>query len=118
MPKTKELVIANQLEIPAEQLDAIDEIIKRCKPVVTLANQSLKDSLVIANGLLQMKAFFKNNDIRKLVDAMQDSHLGFLTDRNPIALFKAEKSWKKIKAYNYDQIVEALIPCMLKGYSR
>lgn len=112
----KQLSIQNQLTIPEVRLNDIETIIEQCKPVATSVNQTFRDSLIIANGLLQMKEFFNDSDVKKLVEAMRDSHLGFLTDRNEYAIWKAKKNGKDLKPYTYNQIIEALIPCMLKGY--
>ena len=108
-----------QIAIPEETLKAMQEVIDSCVPATTKAVQTLQDSLVIANGLNSLRDFFKNEDVKKLVLTMQDSTLGFLTDREPIALARqnAKKSPQYQKEpYTYEEIVEALIPPMLEGY--
>lgn len=98
-------------------LNQIQETIDSCLPICMSASQSFQDSLVIANGLNQMRELFKNPQIKALVEAMQDTTLGFLTDRP-----KGKKRWDKRQnkyvesSYNYEEISEALIPMMLEGY--
>jgi hypothetical protein len=108
-----------QIAIPEATLKAMQEVIDSCVPATTKAVQTLQDSLIIANGLNSLRDFFQNEDVKKLVLTMQDSTLGFLTDREPMALARqnAKKSPQYQKdPYTYEEIVEALIPPMLEGY--
>jgi hypothetical protein len=57
--------------------------------------------------------------MRELIEMSRDNRAGFLTDRNPAALRKHNADPNKkyeLKPYSYDQIIEALLPCILEGY--
>ncbi len=111
--------VIGPITIPEDLLVSMQKSIDLCVPATSKAVQTLNDSLVIANGLNELRAFFKNEDVKKLVKTIQDTTLGFLTDREPIALAKAnakkDSKWRK-DPYTYEEIVEALIPPMLEGY--
>ena len=96
-----------KIEIETGVLQEMQETIDACVPVTSKALQTLEDSLTIANGLIQMRAFFQNPQVEQLVTAMKDTTVGFLTDR--------PRGGKKTP-YAYTAIVEALIPCLLDGY--
>lgn len=107
------------IKIDQGLLDGIQAIINECMPIASTTAQSISDSLVIANGLNQMREFFKNDNVEKLVLSMKDSKLGFLTDRSPSAIKKHNSNSKKryeLKPYSYDEITEALLPLLLEGY--
>jgi hypothetical protein len=117
--KVEQKTIHGPIQISEELLSEMQSTIDLCIPATTKAVQTINDSLVIANGLNSLRAFFQNEEVKKLVETMQDSTLGFLTDRDPISLAKYNKKASPQyykKAYSYDQIVEALIPPMLEGY--
>jgi hypothetical protein len=107
------------IEIPEKLITDMQKTLDDCLPITSKASQTLSDSIVIANGLNSLREFFQNDEVKKLVITMQDSTVGFLTDREPVALarYNAKQSpdWKK-QPYSYDEIVEALIPPMLDGY--
>ena len=111
--------VIGTIAIPQELIDSMQKAIELCVPATSKAVQTLNDSIIIANGLNELREFFKNEEVRKLVQTMQDTTVGFLTDREPIALAKAndkkEPKWRK-EPYTYEEIVEALIPPMLEGY--
>jgi len=118
--KTQQREIPGPITIPEETLNAMQATIDSCVPATAKAVQTLQDSLIIANGLNSLRQFFQNPDVKKLVETMQDSTLGFLTDRSPesLAKYNAKQSspqWQK-HPYTYEDIVEALIPPMLEGY--
>lgn len=118
LPATKGLNLV-PIDIPEELMTQMQETIDLCIPAATNPAQTLNDSLVIANGLNMLRAFFENEEVKKLVLTMKDSSLGFLTDREPKALYKtnAKKSAQYQKdPYSYEEIVEALIPPMMEGY--
>jgi len=117
--QTVEREVIGAIEIPQELIDSMQKAIELCVPATSKAVQTLNDSIVIANGLNQLREFFKNKEVKKLVLTMQDTTIGFLTDREPAALAKTnakkDPQWKK-DPYTYEEIVEALIPPMLEGY--
>lgn len=117
-PKQENLPQA-PINIPTDLLTKMQETLDACLPATSKAVQTLNDSIVIANGLNELREFFKNDEVKRLVETMQDTTLGFLTDRSPDKLkqYNAKKppEWQK-HAYTYDEIVEALIPPMMEGY--
>jgi hypothetical protein len=109
--------IQGPIEISEDLITSMEKTITDCLPATSTASQTIKDSLVIANGLNSLRTFFQNEDVKKLINTMRGSALGFLTDK------EAGKKWngKKQKMvdvvpYTYDEVVEALIPPMLEGY--
>jgi hypothetical protein len=108
---SKQVAARNELiKVDKALLEQIQSVIDECLPVATKAAQSISDSLIIANGLNQMRTFFENPDVQKLVMSMKDSKLGFLTDSRPA------RDGRSPKTYDYNQISEAIIPMMLEGY--
>jgi len=111
--------IIGTIEIPQDLIDSMQKAIELCVPATSKAVQTLNDSIVIGNGLNELRKFFQNPEVKKLVLTMQDTAVGFLTDREPMALAKAnakkDPQWRK-DPYTYEEIVEALIPPMLEGY--
>jgi hypothetical protein len=106
------------IKIDENLLESIQKTIEDCLPIASKAAQTIGDSVTIANGMNQLREFFKNPDVVKLVDSMKDSKLGFLTDKP-----KGAKKWdprqqKKVDVVPYTphEISEALIPMMLEGY--
>lgn len=98
---------------------AFQDAIDKCEPVVAKASHTIQDSLTIANGILHIKAFLNVPDVKRLIEGLQESTTGFLTDRNPLTLKKqnAKKPPQYHKQeYSYDEIVEALTPCLMEGY--
>ncbi len=116
--KIEREVIGN-IEIPQELINSMQKAIELCIPANSKAMQTINDSIVIGNGLNELRKFFQNDEVKKLVQTMQDTTVGFLTDREPMALAKANAKktpqWRK-EPYTYEEIVEALIPPMLEGY--
>ncbi|MCK5601753.1 hypothetical protein KAR91_07795, partial [Candidatus Pacearchaeota archaeon] len=80
--------VIGTIAIPQELIDSMQKAIELCVPATSKAVQTLNDSIIIANGLNELREFFKNEEVRKLVQTMQDTTVGFLTDREPIALAK------------------------------
>lgn len=117
--QTAEREVIGTIAIPQELIDSMQKAIELCVPATSKAIQTLNDSIVIGNGLNQLREFFKNEEVKKLVLTMQDTTVGFLTDREPMALAKTnakkDPQWRK-EPYTYEEIVEALIPPMLEGY--
>ncbi len=106
------------IKIDANILEDVQKTIDECLPVTTKVNQTISDSITIANGMNKLKVLFKNPEIIKLVNSMKDSRLGFLTDKP-----EGKKKWNKnakqmenVKSYTYDELVSAMIPMVLEGY--
>jgi len=107
------------LMIPEELQEKFDLVVKECSGALSTGVNSIKDSLVVMNGIRSLKAFFKTPEIQELVEMSQESPAGFLTDRSEKNIFKHNKNPDRkydMKPYSYAQIVEALIPCCLEGY--
>lgn len=118
--QTVEREAIGSIDIPQELIDSMEKAVTACVPHSSKAVKSIKDSVVIAKGLIELRKFFQNEEVKKLVITMQDTAVGFLTDREPAALAKANakktnSQWRK-EPYTYEEIVEALIPPMLEGY--
>jgi len=118
--QTVEKGAIGSIDIPQELIDSMEKAVTACVPHSSKAVKSIKDSVVIAKGLIELRKFFQNEEVKKLVITMQDTAVGFLTDREPAALAKANAkktnaAWRK-DPYTYEEIVEALIPPMLEGY--
>lgn len=106
------------IDISEETLNAMQKIVTDCAPIMGKDNQTFTDSVVIANGMLQLKEFMKLPDVQKLVGAMANTEVGFLTDKAPGTMKWDNRQKKKVKVvpYTHDEIVGALIPPMLDGY--
>ena len=107
------------LTIPDDLSEKFDLVVRECSGALSTGVNSIKDSLVVMNGIRSLKAFFNTPEVQELVEMSQESPAGFLTDRSKASVFKHNKNPNKkyeMKPYTYEQIVEALIPCCLEGY--
>lgn len=104
--------------IDQDTLTEMQTVIDKCTPIVGNNTQTFTDSVVIANGMLQLREFMNLPDVRRMVESMANTEVGFLTDRPPgkEKYDKRKKKYVKIVPYTYDEIVNALIPPMLEGY--
>lgn len=111
----------SDLIIKPETVQSLDAIILNCSDVLGKSGiRSIADSLAVLQGVKKLKEFFKQSEIKKLVEDAQDNEAGFLTDRSPEAIWKHnQNSHKKydLKPYTYDQVLNAIIPLMLEGYA-
>ena len=113
---TKELTVTPNKEIIAVG-NRIDEIVNECLPVAAQENQNFVQALTLANGIKALRQIFLNDPhIKETIQAMQNTHLGFMTDRTPAAIYKARQGSKELKPYRYEETVEVCIEAMLKGY--
>lgn len=113
---TKELTITPSKEI-LEVGNRIDTIVNECLPVAVQESQNFVQALTLANGIKELRQIFLDDpNIKETVEAMQNTHLGFMTDRTPAAIRKAERDGKKLKPYRYEDVAEVCIEGMLKGY--
>lgn len=95
----------------------IDKIVKDCVPITSSLVPEFSKTLTLAQGVNTLREIFRTNkEIKETVQAMQNTPLGFMTDRTPAALRKAEENGKPKKPYSYDQISEACVEAMLNGY--
>jgi hypothetical protein len=112
--------VTTDIIIPEKWASKFDLIVKECSGVMNAEGlASVADSLKVMNGIRSLKKFFQQEDVKKLVKSSQDSVAGFLTDRSPAIIARHNANTNKrydLKPYEYEQIVEALIPCALEGY--
>lgn len=113
---SKELTIRPDQAI-IEVGNQIDKIVNECLPVAAQENQNFVQALTLANGIKALRQIFLNDpQIQETVEAMQNTHLGFMTDRTPAAIYKAKQGGKELKPYRYEEVAEVVIEGMLKGY--
>ena len=113
------MTVTKDLIIPDSWAKKFDLVVQECAGALSTGVNSIKDSLVVMNGIRSLKGFFDTPEVKELVEMSQESPAGFLTDRNAANVFKHNKNPNKkyeMQPYSYSQIVEALIPCALEGY--
>ena len=111
----------SDLIIKPETISNLDSIISECSGVLSKSGiRSIADSLAVLQGVKTLKEFFKQEEIKILIEDAQDNEAGFLTDRGPEAIWKHNNNPKKnyeLKPYTYEQVLNAIIPLMLEGYA-
>ncbi len=116
---TKELTIKPDQAI-AEVGNQIDSIINECLPVVAQESQNFVQALTLANGIKALQQIFlTDKNIKETIKSMQNTHLGFMTDRTDLAIWKSKQSGsggKELKPYRYEDVADVCIEAMLKGY--
>ncbi len=113
------MTVTKDLIIPEDWAKKFDLVVQECSGALSTGVNTIKDSLVVMNGIRSLKNFFQTPEVKELIEMSKESPAGFLTDRNDQAIFKHNKNPNKkyeLKPYTYKQIVEALIPCALEGY--
>lgn len=108
-PSQAVLVVGNQ----------IDDIINQCLPIAAQASQNFVQALTLANGIKALRnIILHDKHIKETITSMQNTHLGFMTDRTDLAIWKSKQqgSKKEIKPYRYEDVAEVCIEAMLKGY--
>lgn len=95
----------------------IDAIVEESIPFAAMTSANFSSTLKLAEAVATLREIFlKHPGIRKTVEAMQDTKLGFLTDRSPKAIAYAKSLNKTLVPYTYAEIAECCIEGMLKGY--
>lgn len=115
---SKELTIKPDQAIVAVG-NQIDEIINDCLPVATQESQNFVQALTLANGIKALRhIFLMDENIKETVEAMQNTPLGFMTDRTDLAIWQSQQpgSKKELKPYRYEEVAEVCIEAMLQGY--
>jgi len=109
---------SKDIAISEQALTSYQNAIDKCAPVIAQAAHTIQDSLIIANGIIEIKKFLSHEQVEPLVTSLKDSAAGFLTDRSKASLAKqkGDSKWHK-KAYTHDEICEALTPCLMEGYT-
>jgi hypothetical protein len=114
MTETKEITIKEEL-LPI--ISKIDNIVTECMPAAITHSKSIRDALILAKGVSELrKIFVENGAIKATIEAMKDNPLGFLTDRSPNAIEDAKKKGKKLEPYTYDEVVDCVIEGLFNGY--
>jgi len=95
----------------------IDKIVLECAPFAGIQMTTFSDTLKLADGIRSLRDIFLHHPgIKTTIEAMKDTELGFLTDRSPSAVARAQNTEKKIYPYKYEEVAECCINAMLKGY--
>ena len=110
MEKEKSLVATEEIS------KEIDKIVLDCSKFSGMQIEGFSDSLALAAGIKRLREIFLHPGIKEVVEAMQDTRLGFLTDRSPAAIARAKKDNKTLYPYTYAQVSECCIEAMLKGF--
>ena len=114
---TKALTIAPDKAI-LEVGNRIDVIIGECLPVAVQESQNFVQALTLANGIKELRQIFLTDpNIKETVESMQNTCLGFMTDRTEAAIYKSKQGNNtEVKPYRYKDVAEVCIEAMLKGY--
>jgi len=95
----------------------IDNIVEKCGPLALEQAQNFSAALGLAEGVKSLRQIFLTHPgIKETVESMQDTRLGFLTDRSPKAIARAKRDSKTLVPYSYEEVAECCIEAMLKGY--
>jgi len=96
----------------------IDSILAQCQSIMKGKSIGIVNSFVLAKGIFQLKELLYNDkNLRKTIEYMQDSTVGFLTDRSPSIIRKAKEKNKTIKPYTYNEIADCVLNALLFGYN-
>lgn len=96
----------------------IDAIVNECLPVAAMESQNFVQALTLANGIKALRQIILHDPhIKETITSMQNTHLGFMTDRTDLAIWKSKQGQgKELKPYRYEDIAEVCIEGMMKGY--
>lgn len=95
----------------------IDRIVDEAGPIAVAEATGFASTLKLAEAVAKLREIFiKHPGIRRTIQSMQDTRLGFLTDRSPKALAYAKSRGKTLIPYTYEEIVECVVEAMLQGY--
>ncbi len=96
----------------------IDSIVNQCLPIAAQQSQNFVQALTLANGIKALRQIILHDKhIKETITSMQNTHLGFMTDRTDLAIWKSKQgSGKELKPYRYEDVAEVCIEAMLKGY--
>lgn len=109
--------MTNELMTLEQAAKEIDLVVAKCEPLAMMKSESFSAALAIAESVSTLRQIFRSHpEIKKTIQSMQDSKLGFLTDRSPAALARAERDGKKLRPYTYEEVAETVIEGLLKGY--
>lgn len=96
----------------------IDSILNQCQPIMRGEDSGIANSFILAKGVYQLKEILLNDkNLQKTIEYMQDSKIGFMTDRSPAIIKKAKEKGKTIKPYTYLEISDCVLTALLFGYN-
>lgn len=100
------------LAIPTDIGQKMQNIIDDCLPATTGKISDLASQLKIAWGMIELRKLLNHEQVKGMIKTLQDTNLGFLTDRTPALL---ERN-KKLNPYSWDEVRDCIAEGMLKGY--
>lgn len=110
--ENKEITIKESIKDLIPLTNKIDAIVNECLPIVAAERQGISEALVLAKGIHQLREIFRTDkNIKATILSLENTNLGFLTDRTPEACIKSN-----LKPYSYEQISECCLEALLKGY--
>ena len=114
MKKENQVVFVSQeLAAAANQIDAV---LAECSGLSDGGAAEMVHAIRLAQGVIALRQIFDQEGIRKNVVAMQNTKLGFMTDRSPAAIESAKRKGKTLVPYQWDVIRECCIEAMIQGY--
>jgi hypothetical protein len=108
--------MSNELITLEQASTVIDRIVLECVPLAGMQMTTFSDTLKLAEGIKTLRQIFQTPGVKATVEAMQDTKLGFLTDRDAKAIARAKRDLKELRPYTYAEVAECCIEGMLKGY--
>ncbi|MCP4751105.1 MAG: hypothetical protein GY866_09440, partial [Proteobacteria bacterium] len=90
-----------------QRITAIEKVLNESAMMNSDTTGHMLQSFKRANLLIELRTFFDNEDVKKLVKAMQNTTIGFLTDRPPGG---------KKEQYEWNVVKDCCIEALLSGY--
>lgn len=108
----------NEVMTMEEAGKTMQDIIDKCIPATTGQTNDIMALLQIGDGIVAIRNILDRSDIKNMIQAMQNTALGFLTDRPPAAVeaSKDDRNKKTIVAYTWVEIRDCIAEALLKGY--
>jgi hypothetical protein len=118
MKDSKEVSLKNSISDIIPVTKEIDNILSECQPIMKGEVSGMANSLILAKGIFQLKAIlYENENLKKTIQYMQDSKVGFMTDRSPAIIEAAKRRGKAIVPYTYNEIADCVLYALLFGYN-
>jgi hypothetical protein len=115
---TTEILLKDSIKDIIPITKEIDSILNQCQPIMRGEASGIANSFVLAKGMYQLKEILLNDtNLRKTIEYMQDSNIGFMTDRSPAIIEKAKAKNRTIKPYTYLEISDCVLTALLFGYN-
>ena len=113
------MTVTKDIVIPNEWAEKFDLTVRECSGALAIGAKTIASSIVVMNGIRSLKKFFHLPEVKELIEMSQDNRAGFLTDRSPAIIARHNANPNKrydLKPYTYEQVIDALLPCLLEGY--